>query len=152
MTAVVIVLVVASLLPLYFIAEIGWIERILLTIFIAGSLLVAFLLRPVKFSIDTTQLVLHKGWGKTHIALADITEALAVTGTDLGTGIRTFGSGGFFGYFGRFRYQKVGAVTAFVTDRAKMVLIKTKSGKKYLISPDDPYGFINTISQFGRYR
>lgn len=50
----------------------------------------------------------------------------------------SFGIGGLFGYFGQFYMHGIGRVSYFATSRRNPILITTHSGKKYLITPDDP--------------
>ena len=61
----------------------------------------------------------------------------------IGFNFRTFGVGGLFGYFGYFNGNDVW----YVTNIKKKVKITMKSGKIYMISPENPDDFFNTISQ-----
>ena len=61
----------------------------------------------------------------------------------IGFNFRTFGVGGLFGYFGYFNSNDVW----YVTNIKKKVKITMKSGKIYMISPENPDDFLNTISQ-----
>lgn len=50
--------------------------------------------------------------------------------------IRTFGSGGAYGYWGCFRHEKYGKMRFFVTHRQQCFLIILKDGKHYVISSE----------------
>ena len=71
------------------------------------------------------------------IKLTDIAEIRIIPEGELIPGIRTFGSGGLFGYFGQFNYKGIGNVTLFATQKRNRVFIKTKQGRKIIITPDD---------------
>lgn len=58
--------------------------------------------------------------------------------------VRTFGSGGFFGYLGYFYAYNWGKYTAYVTDGNNMVAIETTK-KKYVVSCEDPQILIDCI-------
>jgi hypothetical protein len=60
-------------------------------------------------------------------------------------GLRLFGSGGLYGYYGLFTFRKTGRVYMHATNRHNLILIKDNKGKRYLLSPDDPIRFIQTI-------
>ena len=55
---------------------------------------------------------------------------------------RLGGSGGLYGYLGFYHIFGIGKVWMYVTNRHKMVLLETKKGIKYAISPRDPEDFV----------
>jgi len=59
--------------------------------------------------------------------------------------LRLGGSGGLYGYFGLYTFKDLGRVWAYVTNRHNIVLIKTRSGAQYLLSPEDPDTFLKTL-------
>jgi hypothetical protein len=61
--------------------------------------------------------------------------------------IRLGGSGGLYGYFGLFHFFGIGRVWMYATNRHKMVLIVTKQGKKYGLSPENPEDFITELQK-----
>jgi len=60
-------------------------------------------------------------------------------------GLRVFGNGGLFGYTGWYRNLRDGLHRSYVTHRKKLILLETKDGKKILISPGDPQGFVDGV-------
>ena len=100
------------------------------------------LYRPTGYTLTNDGLQIHRALGTRTIPAATIESIIPITTTDLGGGIRTFGSGGAFGYLGLFWYRKMGHMTLYVTDRSKMLLVKLVNGKKLLISPDDTQAFL----------
>lgn len=105
---------------------------ILIPIFI-----VVYLYSPQYYLLDDSNLKIVRIASNVTVKLSDITKITGVEKRELGFGIRTFGSGGFLGYYGKFTYDKIGKVTLYATQRKNMVLIDTKDGKKIIITPDD---------------
>ena len=62
-------------------------------------------------------------------------------------GIRLFGSGGFFGYFGLFKLKGLGRVWVYATRRVHLILVNDVSGKKFIISPDDVGKFMQVFKE-----
>lgn len=52
--------------------------------------------------------------------------------------VRTFGSGGFFGWWGWFRNQELGKFMVYASELDHVFLVEIKSGKKYVVSCSDP--------------
>jgi hypothetical protein len=57
-------------------------------------------------------------------------------------GLRLFGSGGLYGYFGLFALKGIGRVWMHATNRHNLVIIEDVRGREYLPSPDEPDKFI----------
>lgn len=52
--------------------------------------------------------------------------------------VRVLGSGGFFGFTGKFSNDELGIFTAYVGDTSKTFYVKTKKGKIYALSCEQP--------------
>jgi len=63
--------------------------------------------------------------------------------------IRIMGSGGGFGIYGDFTSPSLNDFKAYMTRRDKLVLIRTTT-KPFVLTPDDPEGFIEAVQQKGR--
>lgn len=63
--------------------------------------------------------------------------------------IRIMGSGGGFGIYGSFTSPNLENFKAYMTRRNKLVLIRT-SDKPFVLTPDDPGGFITAVQQRGK--
>lgn len=96
------------------------------------TIAVSFSLRPTDYVIDGDNIIIHKPFGKKTV-LSDVQRLEEVRAT----GIRTFGVGGLFGYFGRFNGDDIW----FVTNRKRAIRVSSH-GKTYLISPNLPSEFI----------
>jgi hypothetical protein len=62
-------------------------------------------------------------------------------------GLRLFGSGGLYGYFGYFYMKRIGRVRMYATNRHNMVLLIDEKGEKMLVSPNEPDRFIRQLKE-----
>lgn len=147
LTAIVIVILLMSIVLPIVLTGITDKYEILIPIVVVLVVIFAYLVRPVKYLLQDSKLVVKKGIGSRIINLQDISEIRSVTKTDLNYGIRVFGAGDFFGYFGKFWYKNMGYVTAYVTNPEKMILITMMDDKKYLISPEEQLEFFDEINR-----
>ena len=108
----------------------------ILLLFVA-ILLGSYLYSPQKYKIQEGQLMIKRPIGHKAINLTDITEIRKIKKGEMSGTIRTFGVGGLFGYYGKFHNSTFGSMTYYITQRKNMILLKTKAGKKIVISPDD---------------
>ena len=106
---------------------------LLFVIILVGS----YLFSIQKYLIENNKLIIKRPIGERRISITNITEIRLVNEGDMAVTIKTFGNGGLFGYYGQFRNRTFGSITLYTTQRANRVFIKTKSGKKIIISPDD---------------
>jgi hypothetical protein len=63
--------------------------------------------------------------------------------------VRIMGSGGGFGIYGTFTSPSLKYFKAYMTRRDKLVLIRT-TDKPFVLTPDDPEGFIDAVQQKGK--
>lgn len=103
--------------------------------------------RPTAYSLDSAGLHIHRALGTKTIAADRLAGAARSVKADMGTGIRTFGSGGAFGYLGMFYYSGMGSVKMYVTNRENMLMITLADGKRIMISPDLPDTFLAAFSK-----
>ena len=118
---------------------------LLLLIIIFG---IAYLYRPLEYSIEQASLSIKRPINTVEIALNDIKKVTPLTDTDLGMAIRLFASGGFCGYYGFFYSFKLGKMWWYVTQRKNYVLIQTTNNTQYLLSPNEPQDLINALRKF----
>ena len=60
--------------------------------------------------------------------------------------MRKFGSGGVFGYIGKFWNKQQGNMIWYATDMKNPVMIETKNGKKIVLTPDDREQFLEQFT------
>ena len=105
-------------------------------VFLAGTILLCFLLAPQKYSVDANYLIIHRPLSDKRILLDSIIEIRKVDKSELKGMIRTFGVGGLFGNYGKFYTNDLGNITMYGTQNKNYILIRIQS-KKILITPDD---------------
>lgn len=108
-------------------------------------ILFCFLFRTTGYSIDPGQLTIHRPVKNLSFPLSEIESIAELTKGDLKGTIRSFGVGGLFGYFGKFYNMKLGRMTFYATRRDQAVLIRLRSGKQILLTPDDRERFIREL-------
>ncbi len=102
-----------------------------------------------SYSIEDGFLVVHRFIGNIRIPIASIQDVAIATPLDLSGSLRVFGSGGAFGYYGRFKSPKLGSSRWYMTNQANAVIVTSDFGKM-LLSPDDVDGFLAWVSPKGR--
>ena len=116
------------------------------------AIAVAALFRPKGFGLDAAGLHIFRPVRSLVFPLQDIRSVMPLTAKELGFGFRTFGSGGFLGYFGRFYYRAYGRVHVFATDRSKIILITLADDRKIIITPDDTQAFMAAFQDLMKKR
>jgi hypothetical protein len=104
----------------------------------------AYAYSPRQYVVSGHSITVKRLIGRVHIPLEGLREARISTPDDVTYCIRLWGSGGLFGYYGRFRTAKLGRCTWYVTDRTNTVVVRTVA-KTALFSPDDIDGFLDAI-------
>ncbi|WP_234110639.1 PH domain-containing protein [Chryseobacterium sp. R2A-55] len=107
-------------------------------ILVLAALITSYLLIP-KISVNQGEIRVKNSFVDFPIRFSEVAEITRIE--KLRFVIRTFGVGGLFGNFGYFNGNDVW----YVTNRRKKVQIKMKSGKVYMLSPENPDEFINYI-------
>lgn len=107
----------------------------------------AYIYRPVGYSLTEETLIVHRPISDVAYSLQTLDSVQIVTKEQLKFTIRTFGVGGFWGYFGRFYNSVYGKMIWYVTRRDQLVLIKTDN-KTILLSPDDISSFTLRLKSF----
>ena len=101
---------------------------------------------PINLSANTTHIILHKLIGKITIPIGEITSVQIIDKSMISNSIRLFGSGGVFGYLGKFRNRLLGNYIMYITERKNLILIKTHK-KTYIFNckgPDSLIMFVNS--------
>ena len=114
-------------------------------VILGAGLSLAYLWKPQQIALSNEFLIVKRKFGDKKFPLANIQSAAIITRKELGMGIRLFGSGGFFGYYGLFKYKNIGNVNVYCTQREPVILIELTKGK-ILISPDEPSLFLNDLN------
>lgn len=101
---------------------------------------------PKSYSINDGRISVNRMFMPAfEILVSDIASVEAVPKQRLKGSIRTFGSGAFFGYYGRFTNKHFGAMRWYATNLNNAVLIRTRENKKIILTPNERDSFVNTI-------
>ena len=99
--------------------------------------LFAWLLRPTGYSITGDRLIIRRPWRSRDVSFGAITDIRMPEPSAMRWSIRLFGSGGLFGYFGRFRNKTFGNMNWYATRLDKFTVINLRSGETIVLTPDD---------------
>lgn len=110
----------------------------LLTILFGSVLVLPYLWNPRAYVLSTDSVIVRRVLGDARIGIANEPKRWRWTWW----GLRLWGSGGLYGYFGIFAFKGIGRVRMHATNRHNLVLIEDSMGRKYLLSPDEPEKFI----------
>jgi hypothetical protein len=138
----------------YFGATFNWLILIAPVVIII-TFICCYLWRPAGYSLENNELLVHRIAGNLSFSVNDIELIEPFDVKEQGNGVRAFGSSGFFGYFGRFWYKKLGSVYMYATDKSKLLLVTLNSApakKHIIISPDDGEAFMKTFKAIRNQR
>lgn len=116
-----------------------------------GILFIVILITTYYFSIKSYQiteneLIIKRPFDKVIFNKSVIKNVVKIDNVNIFLSVRTFGSGGVFGYFGTFWNKKFGNMTWYATRTDNVIIIETISNKKILITPDDYVKFYDQIT------
>ena len=113
----------------------------MVSLIMALAFITSYMMIPQLFLNDKT-IVIKNNFVNIKIPFQDIQNIEACP--NIGLNIRTLGVGGVFGHFGYFNGNDVW----YVTNVYHKVKIETKTGKVYMISPENPEEFIKIVKNF----
>lgn len=121
------------------------------TFFIVGpivsvSIFLSYLWKPSSYEITNEYVIVHRLIGAAKYERSRIINVRAGEPEEIKNSIRLFGSGGMFGYFGKFRNSHLKTFVLQCTRRDNLVMIFTDKGLKVL-SPDDPQTMLRTLNR-----
>ena len=108
-------------------------------------ILLTYRYSPCGYSVGPEGIRIHQGLGSTLLPLTSL-RAVRRAGPGELCGLRTFGSGGLFGYFGWFWNRRFGHHLIYARSRHNLVLLE--AGRVYLLSPDRPEEFIQRLREW----
>ena len=97
-----------------------------------------YLWAPRAYTVTDNKIIVKRLIGDSQITAAQKPERWKWTWW----GIRLFGSGGLYGYYGYFSFKGLGRVCMHATNRNNLVLVKDEKGRRFLLSPSEPEKFI----------
>ena len=111
-----------------------WLKYLLIIVFFI-AIIVGVGYMPIRLKADNGKIIL----------LSEVVEVVRISKSDINGSIKTFGSDGFFGYIGRFRNNKLGNYSMYVTDMNNLILVRT-GNKKYVFSCSRPQEFVEFVN------
>ena len=121
-------------------------QRLMGLIF-AGILGIAVLFAPRAFYVTKDSVIVKRSGTDLVIKIQDIDQIRRIRLREFGFSIRTFGVGGFFGYYGKFYSRQIGSHNAYATNCKSLVLIQCTNGKKYVLSPEHADKFVEMVKR-----
>jgi hypothetical protein len=142
MTACVVVLVFTLAAIFGLVLENFWL-RIVIVLYLFCVLIIPLLWAPQRYLVKGNLVTVQRRVGDVRILVSREPEHWKWTWL----GLRLFGSGGLYGYFGYFYMKRIGSVRMYATNRHNMVLLVDEKGKKILVSPNEVDRFIQQLKK-----
>jgi hypothetical protein len=148
---------VFSLIPLGLSAALVWLllatempapARVLMSlsaVAAVSAVIAALLLAPRGYVVEGGRLRIDRWISPIEIPLASIQSAERLKGEALAGSLRTLGSGGLFGYYGRFRNKTLGKYRMYATRSDGYVVVQVDC--PYVLTPDSPDRFLEALRQ-----
>lgn len=113
-----------------------WLKYLLITVLVA-TIVIGIIYMPIRLNIDNEKITVVRIFSSLEIPKQEIVEIKKIQRSEIDNSIRTFGSGGLFGYLGLFKNDKLGSYTMYATELNNLILIRTNN-KKYIINCSNP--------------
>lgn len=124
--------------------EMLWLKYLMIAIFLI-TIIVGVGFTPIRLNANDEKITIRMIFSSREISLSEVIGANRISKRDISTSLQTFGSGGLFGYLGRFKNDKLGCYYMCATELNNLILIRT-SNKKYVISCTRPHEFIEYVN------
>lgn len=111
--------------------------QIAIMLFLLLIFIFSYLFAPKAYKISEDALIVIRPFSNKKFMFSNIKEVRFIENSFKTAGIRTFGVGGLFGYYGKFYFNNIGSVNMYATKFKNRVLITLKDDKKIIITPDD---------------
>ena len=118
---------------------------LLVILFCIGFFIGSMLFVPQNISVKNDCIYVERIYKDVIIPVNQIKEIRLCNAADTKNGIRVFASGGFGGYWGKFKSPQLGDYQMYATDSSKKILIKTIN-QTFILSCDKPNEMINYIN------
>jgi uncharacterized integral membrane protein len=133
------------LLLIFFLHEVAPIVILLIAPVIALPAL-AFAATPLGYAIDNHAIYVERKALRTlRIPLKQITAVQYLPRTSLDGAIRVYGTGGLFGWAGRYQIPNLGHVSMHATNLERLIVVRRRYRKPIVISPADSEAFLTGL-------
>jgi hypothetical protein len=113
-----------------------------------GALAVCALFIVRGYVLTPDSILVKRLFWKTRLPL-DGLESAKHSPNSVGGSIRTCGNGGLYSFTGWYWNQELGRYRAFVTDHARIVVLRYPD-KTIVLSPGDPEEFVQAVTERGK--
>ena len=113
---------------------------------ILAVLLATPLFKPLCLKLDDEALHIVFPFHRATIPLSEIQSVEDYANYKGAIGFRVFGSGGYWGYLGKFYCKGIGRYTAYAADLGNAFYIRLHSGRVYLLSCNDKEEFMKRLT------
>jgi hypothetical protein len=137
-------LLLISLVIKFWFDDNGLVINIIMTVLFAFLLLLSYAWSPNQFETDTSNITIRKMWNPIIIPRETIIESRLIEADDISGSVRLMGSGGLFGYYGKFNNSKLKTYNLQAGNRVNLVLLKTNE-KTYVLTPDNREAFLKDV-------
>ena len=103
---------------------------------------ITYSFRPIDYTITEHQLIIHRLIKDVVIEKSAIKSVIVLDEKKIEWSIRTFGVGGYYGFFGKFANTQMGNMTWYATRKDNTVLVLTAENEKIILTPDEPEVFV----------
>ena len=110
-----------------------------------AALVSGALLAPRGYAVSEDRLTIDRLLRPIEIPLATIQSVEILPADRLAGSMRTLGSGGLFGYYGRFHNGTLGSFRMYATRGDGYVLVR--AARTYVLTPDSPERFVEAINR-----
>jgi len=114
--------------------------RVLPLVILVGS--APFTIRG--YTVTNDAILVHRLFWKTRLSREGLISA-TVEPDAMKCAMRTCGNGGLYSFTGWYWTKRIGAFRAYVTDLRRTVVVRFKTRKAVVVSPDDPEGFVQAV-------
>ncbi len=104
--------------------------------------IITYSFRPINYTITENQLIIHRLIKDVVIEKSAIKRVSVLDEKKIEWSIRTFGVGGYYGFFGKFANTQMGNMTWYATRKDHTVLVVTTENEKIILTPDEPETFV----------
>lgn len=123
--------------------QISYLSTFLFVLLSAILIFLSYAFSPLGYTVDHKEIVIQRIIKSIIIPLSTVKGVKFDPKAGGLRAVRLFGSGGLFGYYGKFRSAELGVHDRYVTDCKKSVVIY--ANKTYVISPDKPEVFVELV-------
>jgi len=142
-TSIVLGLIISLMVLFTFIPDLPTILRTVIIILYVAIVLVPFLWAPRGYILQKNLIIIKRIIGDERIIVSEKSKIWKWKWW----GIRLWGSGGLYGYFGIFFFREICKVKMYATNRNNLVLVKDANDTKYLVSPDNLDKFMDLLNR-----